>query len=193
MWWLLTSLEAGNWIRWVWDLPWPSEGFPDPCLGTSKMGYWSLMVSHWSFWYWSFRGILILIKMDGMRIAINDSSMTQRPSLVCNSYSSMISEDRPVFLRQLGGFRFFRRSMCRMTMPMDSAQEPTRVNMTCWFISPMFVAWSPWYAHCFQKPQRLYPKIASDHIGPATSIHIYSFKLLKPHLILLNRLIDYPL
>ena len=142
MWWLLTSLEAGNWIRWVWDLPWPSEGFPDPCLGTSKMGYWSLMVSHWSFWYWSFRGILILIKMDGMRIAINDSSMTQRPSLVCNSYSSMISEDRPVFLRQLGGFRFFRRSMCRMTMPMDSAQEPTRVNMTCWFISPMFVAWS---------------------------------------------------
>ena len=192
MWWLLTSLEAGNWIRWVWDLPWPSEGFPDPCLGTSKMGYWSLMVSHWSFWYWSFRGILILIKMDGMRIAINDSSMTQRPSLVCNSYSSMISEDRPVFFYvSLVDPDFFRCSICGMT---NQSQHDLLVHLpyVCWLIS--------WYAHCFQKPQRLYPKIASDHIGPATFMHIYyySFKFRKPHLILLkwsllNRLIDYPL
>ena len=166
MWWLLTSLEAGNWIRWVWDLPWPSEGFPDPCLGTSKMGYWSLMVSHWSFWYWSFRGILILIKMDGMRIAINDSSMTQRPSLVCNSYSSMISEDRPVFLRQLGGSRFFQMFHLR-----DDQPEST------WLVgsSPLCLLVDLLICPLFSKTTKV---ISEDCIRPYRTCNFYAYLLL---------------
>ena len=90
---------------------------------------------------------------------------TQRPSLVCNSYSSMISD-------------------------VPFAGWPTRVKKWLVASSPLCLLVDLLICHdMFQKP---------DHIGPATFIHIYSFKLLQPYLILLkwslwNRLIDYPL